>query len=99
MKKYINPFISIILILSILAVMFYSIIFVGNHEKHQCTGKHCEVCVQLRNVESTLRQIGYGLIVSLSILLSLNFLKEKFSWEEINLLFSSPVTKKVRMNR
>ncbi len=84
-----------------LIVMLFSTFFIALHADHDhddhCPHEDCPVCVCMQMCENTVRLAGTG-IVAVTVSLLLHTFLLSMSLPEISLLWSTPVSQKVRLN-
>ena len=65
---------------------------------HDCHDEHCSVCTIIHQCENSLRQQAGDVNDSVFILLPAVLFAVSFIFSENNLIFETPISKKVRLN-
>ena len=54
--------IVIFMAVAVVFVMFFSSFFVAKNTKHNCTGEHCRICLQIENCKNALRELTFDFL-------------------------------------
>ena len=54
--------IVIFMAVAVVFVMFFSSFFVAKNTKHNCTGEHCSICLQIENCKNALRELSFDFL-------------------------------------
>lgn len=95
--KHIN-LISLIVLLSMILVLFFSQIYISSHINHKCCGSDCPICEHMHYAQVTINQIStfirFVSLISIFLICTLHLFINYVSV----CLFKTPIDMKVRLN-
>ena len=93
-----NRIIALIVSISIILVMFFSLFYITSHIDHDCSHDNCPICAEIEMLQNLIRQVGSGIGACLILLCIFIPLIYKISVYIRNSIAITPISKKVRMN-
>ncbi|MCR4787208.1 MAG: hypothetical protein K5888_01350 [Lachnospiraceae bacterium] len=97
-KKSIKKVFSAVMALAMLVVILFSVYFITLERHHTCHQKECPICACMEQCEGIISQYGMGAIILLASVLPVIILYSFIGSETFDLVFVTPVSRKVRLN-